>query len=212
MEEVNLMSRAREITLAALAGLQLLAVGPLAAAPGPGHYQEARRGMTTRMGVRALTIPQGTDIPITIDENIALKGDQIGNTFPAHVTRDVVVDGAVAIPVGAPAEVVLIQSEDTPGAASFRLARISIGDRMRPVRTDVARADGTRSGLSTGKKTGIGAVAGGVLGLVTGGGLLKGAAVGAGGGLAWGLLSHGTSRVQADTPLLFSLRNPIRVA
>ena len=44
---------------------------------------------------------------ITIDENVALKRDQVGNTFSAHVTRNVVVDGAVAIPVGAPAEVVL---------------------------------------------------------------------------------------------------------
>jgi len=81
---------------------------------------------------------------------------------------------------------------------------------MRPVRTDVARADATRSGLSTGKKTGIGAIAGGVLGLVTGGGLLKGAIVGAGGGLAWGLLDKGTGRVEADTPVLFSLRDPVQ--
>jgi len=126
----------------------------------------------------------------------------------AHVTRNVVVHGAVAIPAG-----VLIESEETPGAASFRLVRISIAGAMRPVRTDVARADATRSGMSTGKKTGIGALAGGVIGLVAGGGsgLLKGAVVGAGGGLAWGLLDKGTARVEADTPVVFSLRDPVRV-
>jgi len=212
MVEVNLTTRARGIWLAALVGVQLVSVAPLAAVPAPGHHHEAGHGWTTRIGVAALTVPSGTDIPITIDENVALKRDQVGNTFSAHVTRNVVVDGAVAIPVGAPAEVVLIESQANPGAASFRLGRISIGGRMRPVRTDVARADATRSGLSTGKKTGIGAVAGGVLGLLTGGSLLKGAIVGAGGGLAWGLLDHGTNRVEADTPLLFSLRAPIRVA
>ena len=212
MVEVNLTTRARGISLAALVGLHLVGVAPLAAVPTLGRHHEAGHSWTTRIGVAALTVPPGTDIPITIDENVALKRDQVGNTFSAHVTRNVVVDGAVAIPVGAPAEVVLIESQATPGAASFRLGRISIGGRMRPVRTDVARADATRSGLSTGKKTGIGAVAGGVLGLITGGSLLKGAIVGAGGGLAWGLLDHGTTRVEADTPLLFSLRAPIRVA
>jgi hypothetical protein len=185
MLELNLLSRARGVSLAAVVGLQLF----------------------------SLTIPPGTYIPVTIDETIALKRDQVGRTFPAHITRDVVVNGAVAIPAGAPAEVALIESPDTPGSASFRVARISIGGRMRPVRTDVARADATRSGMSTGKKTGIGAIAGGVIGLVTGGGsgLLKGAAVGAGGGLAWGLLDKGTTQVKADTPLAFSLSEPVRV-
>jgi hypothetical protein len=148
-----------------------------------------------------------------LDENVTIKRDQIGNTFSARVTRDVLVGGAVAIPAGAPADVVLIESEDTPGAASFRLVRVSIGGRMRLVHTDVARADATRPGMSTGKKTGIGALAGGALGLIFGGGggLLKGAVVGGGGGLAWGLLDHGSRQVQHDSPLLFSLRDAVRV-
>jgi hypothetical protein len=198
MRELNIKSRRGGLSLAALVGLQLLSVVPLTAGP----------------GAAALTIPSGTDIPVTIDENVALKQDQIGKTFAAHVTRNVLVNGAVAIPEGAPAEVALIQSQDTPGAASFRLLRISIGGSMRPVRTDVAHADATKSGMSTGKKTGIGAIAGGVVGLIVGGGggLLKGAAVGAGGGLAWGLLGKGTTQVKADTPLAFALRNPVRVS
>jgi hypothetical protein len=185
MLDLNLMSRARGLSLAMVAGLQLL----------------------------ALTIPPGTDIPVTIDENVALKRDQVGRTFPAHITRDVVVNGAVAIQAGAPAEVVLGESQDTPGAASFRVARISIGGRMRRVQTDVAHADGSRSGMSTGKKTGIGALAGGIIGLVAGGGsgLLKGTVVGAGGGLAWGLLDKGNTQVKAGTPLAFTLRAPVRV-
>jgi hypothetical protein len=192
-----------------LAGVQLLAV----AVPGVAH---AATGGAVGLGPAeahvAMTIPAGTEIPVTIDESIALKADQVGNTFSAHVTRDVVVDGSVAIPGGTPANVILVASDERPGAATFRLARVSIDGRMRRVETDVARADAAHSGLSTAKKTGIGALAGGVLGIVTGGGLLRGAIVGAGGGLAWGLLDHGTNRVEQDAQLLFPLRASVRVA
>jgi hypothetical protein len=195
VREVSLMGRGMNISLAALLGFQLLAFQRLAADP------------------PALTIPPGTDIAVRLDGNVPIKRDQIGNTFSAHVSRDVLVGGAVVIRAGAPADVALIESEDAPGAASFRLVRVWIGGRMRAVHTDVARADATRSGMSTGKKTGIGALAGGALGVIFGGGggLLKGAAVGAGGGLAWGLLDHGSRRVEHDSPLLFSLRDAVRV-
>jgi hypothetical protein len=107
----------------------------------------------------------------------------------------------------------VVESDSDPGAASFRLVRLSIDGQMHPVRTDVARADAMHQGLNTKQKTGVGAVAGGLLGLVTGGGkgLLRGAVVGAGGGLAWGLLGHSGSRVEHDTALLFSLSDPVRV-
>lgn len=197
MRAVNLLSRAGGFSLAALVGLQLL----------------SGRLLATEPEARAMTIPVGTDIPVTIDENVPLKRDEFGKTFDAHVTRDVIVGGAVVIPAGARAEVMLIESPEQAGAAAFRLGGISIDGRMRPVRTEVARADGSQSGLSTGKKTGLGAAAGAVIGLLTGGGsgLLKGAAVGAGGGLAWGLLSHGNSEVKADTPLAFTLRDAVRI-
>jgi hypothetical protein len=144
-----------------LVGVQLLAV----AGPGVAH---AATGGAVGLGpaeahvAMAVTIPAGTEIPVTIDESIALKVDQVGNTFSAHVTRDVVVDGSVAIRGGTPANVILVASDERPGAATFRLARVSIGGRMRRVETDVARADAAHSGLSTAKKTGIGALAGGV--------------------------------------------------
>ena len=209
----TLMAQGRAGSMVALLGLHLVAVNRIAAAPVPADNADAHRVSTSRPGVPALTIPPGTNIPATLDENVTLQRDRIGNAFPAHITRDVMVDGAIAIPRGAPAEVTLVESEDTPNAASFRLVSISIDGRMRPVRTGVAETDAPRSGMSTSKKTGIGAIAGGAIGLIVGGGtgLLKGAVVGAGGGLAWGLLSHESRRVEQGTPLLFLLRNPIRV-
>ncbi len=200
MRKTKLTGRAARASLAALAAFQLVAVGGVAAAVPPDHEL-------------ALIVPPGTDIPVTLDENVTIKRDAIGNTYSAHVTRNVMIDGALAIPRGTPAQVALVENDEHLNAASFRLISLSIDGRMRPVRTDVARRDANHAGLNTGQKTGIGAVAGGLLGLVTGGGhgLLRGAAVGAGGGLAWGLLDHGTQQVEHDTPLLFSLRDGIQV-
>jgi hypothetical protein len=206
------MFRIRWTALMGVVGIQLLAVAGPRVAHAETNDRAVGQGPPEAHTTMALTIPAGTDIPVTIDEGITLKADQVGNIFPAHVTRDVVVDGSLVIPGGAPANVILIASDGKPGAATFRLARVSIDGTMRRVETDVAHADGAKSGLSTGKKTGIGALAGGVLGVVTGGGLLKGAVVGAGGGLAWGLLSHGTRRVEPDTQLLFPLSASVRVA
>src|SRR3954468_20427429 len=78
-----------------LAGLILTGVATFtlgAAAPVPPHGQQTYgRGA----GLATLTIPQGTDIPVTLDVSVMVKPDQVGNTFPAHITRDLVVEGAV---------------------------------------------------------------------------------------------------------------------
>jgi hypothetical protein len=51
-----------------------------------------------------------------------------------------------------------------------------------------------------------------VVGAVTGAGVLEGAVVGAGGGLAWGLLDGDQGRkVDDDTPLKFSLEDDLEL-
>jgi hypothetical protein len=159
-----------------------------------------------------LIIPGGTEIPVTLDENVTIKQAEVGNSFAAHISRNVIIDGRIAIASGAPAELTLTENQES-GSASFRLVRISIEGDMRSVLTDAGRADANQHGLNTGQKTGIGAAAGGLIGLLTGGGsgLLKGAAVGAGGGLAWGLLDKGSRRVEQGSSLVFTLVHPIRV-
>ncbi len=156
-------------------------------------------------GSTILTIPEGTDIPITLDEDVPVEADRVGDSFEATVTRDVVVDGEVVIVAGAPAEVKLVKSEEKAGAATLRLSKVHVDGEMRDVSTDVAKPDTDRAGLGTGEKTAVGAAAGAVVGAVTGAGVLEGAVVGAGGGLAWGLLNESGRRVEDDTPLRFSL-------
>lgn len=160
-------------------------------------------------GSTILTIPKGTDIPVTLDEDVPIEADRVGDSFEAHVTRDVVVDGEVVIVAGSPAQVKLVKSKDKADAATLRLAKVHVDGDMRSVSADVARADTDRAGLNTAEKTAVGAAAGVVIGAVTGAGVLEGAIVGAGGGLAWGLLDESGSQVKDDTPLRFSLEKDL---
>lgn len=162
-------------------------------------------------GGTILTIPRGTDIPVTLDEDVPIEQDRVGDKFEAHVTRDVIVDGEVVIPAGAPAEVKLVKSPENDNAATLRLSGINVDGEMRSVSSDVAKADSDKSGLSTAEKTAVGAAAGVVVGAVTGAGVLEGAIVGAGGGLAWGLLDKQGRDVPDDTPLRFSLEEKLEL-
>ncbi len=155
-------------------------------------------------------IPRGTDIPVTVDENIPIKRDKLGESFDAHVSRDVTVNGKVVIPEGSPAKVKLVESPEKSDAASLQLSQIRLNGRMRDVTTEDAKADTEKSGLDMKERTAVGAAAGAVVGAVTGAGVLKGAIVGAGGGLAWSLLDNGRE-VQDGTTLRFSLQQEMAV-
>ena len=158
------------------------------------------------------TIPSGTDIPVTLDEDIPITRDRVGDTFRGHVTRDVTVGGKVALAADSPVEVKLVERSDGPKAATLRLVKVNVNGDVRRVQTDVAKADTDERGLSTAEKTGVGAAAGAIVGAVTGAGVLKGAVVGAGGGLAWGLLDGNQAReVKDDTPLRFSLERDLSI-
>jgi hypothetical protein len=165
--------------------------------------------LTALAASTVLTIPKGTDIPVTLDEDIPIESDRVGDTFEARVTRDVKVDGEVVIVAGSPAEVKLVKSPDNAERATLRLTKVHVDGDMRRVSTDVAKADTDRDGLNTAEKTAVGAAAGAIVGAVTGAGVLEGAVVGAGGGLAWGLLDKSGKQVKDDTPLRFSLEKDL---
>jgi hypothetical protein len=161
-------------------------------------------------GAAIVTIPRGTPIPVTLDEDVPVEEKNIGDTFEGHVTRDVVVKGETVITAGSPAEVKLVKSPENAGAATLRLSGVHVDGEMRSVSTEVAQADTDERGLGTAEKTAVGAAAGAVVGAVTGAGVLEGAVVGAGGGLAWGLLDgDGNREVPDDTPLRFSLEEEL---
>jgi hypothetical protein len=158
-----------------------------------------------------LTIPSGTPIPVTLDEDIPIESDRIGDSFDAHVTRDVVVKGEVVIAAGSPAEVRLVKSDTDQNVATLRLAKVNVNGDMRSVSADVAKPDTDESSLGTKEKTAVGAAAGAVVGAVTGAGVLEGAVVGAGGGLAWGLLDERGTEINDGTTVRFELEKKLEL-
>jgi len=195
------MTPVRWITLTALAGA--LALPPARAVA----QEEVEVARADRSSFAA--IPAGTDIPVTLSQDVTINEKNIGQTFEAQVTRDVIVDGDVAIRQGAPAQVRLVRNEKNQDQATLRLSGVQIGGEMRTVTTESARADTEKDRAGTAKKTGIGAAAGAVIGAVTGVGVVKGAVLGAGGGLAWGLLSGRDREVNNGTQLEFELSESV---
>ena len=162
-------------------------------------------------------VPAGTPIPVELDEEIPIDKDRMGDVFTAHVSRDVKVNGQVAIPSGSEAKVRLTQSREKSDAATLRLTEVEIHRDLRQVSATDAQADTEAddsgiNGMSTGKKTAVGAAAGAVVGAVTGAGVLEGAVVGAGGGLAWGLLTDNhDKKIDDGTGLRFELERQLDV-
>ncbi len=194
------MTVVRWITLTALAGAFAL--------PAPAGAQEVEVARAERSN-SAARIPAGTDIPVTLSQDVTVTEANLDETYEAEVTRDVVVDGEVAIREGAPAEVRLVRTEGNEEQATLRLSQVQIDGEMETVTTENARADTEKDRAGTGKKTGIGAAAGAVIGAVTGAGVIKGAIIGAGGGLAWGLLSGRDREVGRGTQLEFELAETV---
>ncbi len=59
-----------------------------------------------------------------MDQNIPVKREKFGESFDAHVTRDVTVNGKVVIPQGAPAKVKLVETSDKPDQATLQLSKV----------------------------------------------------------------------------------------
>lgn len=186
----------------AIAGV--LALGARSPAPAHAGSYDAGPSRPVLAGTYGSTvdIPPGTTIPVTLDEDIPIKREQFGKTFTAHVTRDVTINGNVALPEGAPAQVELVPSSEKSDNVSLRLVEVRVGGETQKVKTGDARPDTERSHHGLAEKTGIGAAAGAVVGAITGAGVVKGAVVGAGGGLAWGLLGGG-KQIGRDTRVEF---------
>ena len=83
-----------------------------------------------RDDVQLRRIPTGTDIPVTLTEDVPINRDHFGDTFDARVTRDVVSKGKVVIPAGAPAKVKLVESSEKANAATVRLSDVEVNGAM----------------------------------------------------------------------------------
>lgn len=174
--------------------------------------------------VRSLTVPTGTAMQVSLDQELSTETAQQGDLFTTTVQSDVMADGAVAIPAGSQirGRVTAVQKSGQPGQpAVLKVAfdEVTVDGETYPVRLTVAEANPTVEGRSsTGEKAGrigIGAAAGAVLGQIIGRdteSTLIGAAIGAAAGTAIVLGSADADAVLAEgSEMTVTVDEPITV-
>jgi hypothetical protein len=170
-------------------------------------------------GPLKVTVPAGTDLAIQMIDGISSKTNTAGQTFRASLAVPLVVHGRVVLPTGSGATVLLAEAKGAgriKGSSELevRLIRLEHDGRSYDVDTTVYDEEGKGRGKESTVRTGIGAVAGAVIGGLAGGG--RGAGIGAlaGGGAGAGLqlATHGQQvKIPPETRLSFRLQAPVLV-
>jgi hypothetical protein len=162
-------------------------------------------------------IPEGTQIPVRLDQSIDVRVPSDGRVFTGTVVEDInSQSGTLMIPNGARAE--LIVQNLSGEEATVDLESITFNGRRYMVdadKYDLSRKSGVGTNERTAKYVGGGALFGTIVGAIAGGG--KGAAIGAlAGGAAGGgaqTLTRGKAvNVAAESVITFKLDEPLRMA
>jgi hypothetical protein len=145
--------------------------------------------------LRYFTVPADTTMRVRLDRELSSRTARIGDTFSTTVTEPVYAEGTEVVPVGSHVwgrvSTVRPAGRRTPGNISVRFtsvqlpngARYPVNGSLTTLQTDQVNSDNesTVRGRSNQKRDAVfiggGAVAGGLLGAIAGGG--KGAAIGA---------------------------------
>jgi hypothetical protein len=166
-----------------------------------------------------ITLPSGTQLRIRLDQELSSGTSQSGESFPATVADDVMVNGKVVIPRGARAEGTVVDAKSLgrfKGGAllQVRLDRVHTRWGTYPVETGtIDRAEqgkGKRSAGFIGGGAGLGALIGGLAG--GGKGAAIGALAGGGAGTAGGAFTGNKQIVlPAETLLTFRMEHSVRI-
>jgi hypothetical protein len=137
-----------------------------------------------------LIVPASSVIGLQVENAISSETAQVEDRINARVTRDVIVDGRVAIAAGSRmlGNVTLVErggklKDKARLGVRFHTLVLADGSE-KPVRTDSIFRDGASPGNESARKIGGAAVGGAILGAIIGGG--KGAAIGGATGAAGG--------------------------
>ena len=169
-----------------------------------------------------IIIVSSTEFAVRSNETIDSKTAAVGQHFSAVIERDILDStGALAIPRGSDAELVIRQTDDGSMTNASELVldvdSVTVAGIRYLVSTEDMEKEG-RHGIGANRRTGImvggGAGLGALIGALSGGG--KGAAIGAGVGAAAGaagqILTKGSEvRVPAETVLNFKLEQDLRL-
>ena len=130
--------------------------------------------------VNASTLPTGSTVTVTLDQQVGTKNSKVGDTFSATVVDAIVAsNGQTVVPAGSKVYGKVTGLQDSDNAtqkAAIRLdfERINVNGVERPFEANITATNLETTGNDTRnetlKKAGIGAAAGAVLGAVLGGG------------------------------------------
>jgi outer membrane biosynthesis protein TonB len=186
------------------------------------HDQEAQQAPPPQPAPapqQKITVPSGTQISISLTQELNSEVAQVGDIFHASVSSPVMVDGQTIIPTTADIEgrVVDVKSAGRFAGQSdlvLELNKLLMNGTTYSLQTDRWSKQGNGRGKATAAKVGGGAAVGAILGGIFGGG--KGAAIGAAAGAGAGTgVSAATKGQQIilkpETVLSFQLQAPIAV-
>ncbi|MGH9408578.1 MAG: hypothetical protein ACRD1V_03910, partial [Vicinamibacterales bacterium] len=160
-------------------------VPPLTPAPLPDPVKPAADAAADPPHAREfdeVVIPASSVLGLQIESTVSSEVARVEDRVQAHVTRDVLVDGRVAIPAGARVigSVTLVDrggKMKTPARVAIRFNTLVLADGTEvPLRTQEIMRDGQTPGPDSARKIGGAAIVGALLGAIVGGG--KGAAIG----------------------------------
>jgi hypothetical protein len=168
---------------------------------------------------KLVTLPAGSTLPIRITQTLDSATTQPNDSFSGAVATDIIVDGMVMIPRGAPVTGHVIEVHEAAhfkGSSLLTVELTGLNSRGEHIAltTQPYSVQGKGRGENTVVKTGVGAAAGAILGGIFGGG--KGAAIGAaaGGGTGAGInaVTRGQQvQIPSETVVRFVTTNSIAV-
>jgi hypothetical protein len=165
------------------------------------------------------TVPVGAKITVVTDQSVSSKTARIGETVTGSVAHDVIVDGKVVIPKGAPVKLTVssVQASgrlSTPAKLWLRLRTVTVGSKTYTIATSSAGRTLGGKGKRDAGFIGGGAAGGAIIGALAGGGkgAAIGAAAGAGAGTA-GAAATGKKDIEfpAETRLAFTTRAAVTI-
>jgi len=169
---------------------------------------------------RPITIPEGTELSVVLDQSLSTAENRPGDTFQASVAVPIVIDGKTVIPKDARVKGHVVDAQASghlSGIARLVLTldSVEVGGESYDIATDdegrVGKNHNKRNGILIGGGAGLGALIGGIAG--GGKGALIGSAAGAGAGTAGAAYTGKKDiRVPAETKLTFRLARPATIS
>ncbi|MDM7915439.1 MAG: hypothetical protein ACE15D_10100 [Candidatus Eisenbacteria bacterium] len=179
---------------------------------------------TSEYTTRTFTVPAGTGIVASLQQNLSTENDREGSSFSAVTRESISENGVVLVPAGSTVRGVVTRSQRAPkvgGRAAMNLdfrEFVTPDGRSFPIDATTLKLQGEPGVRSDLEKVIGGAVGGGIIGGVLGGkkGAAKGAAGGAAAGGIWAVTTRGKDIVleqgtDVQVTLASSLSVPIRM-